>query len=264
MLDEKLDLTKVKWIVNKYGYPTPYYPLPCVSVSTILSEMIEDPEFDEWVRKMGKEKVDAIMKAAGDRGTAMHTFIEHFVNTYAKTKDVSVSLSFTQIESPKKLIEQKISPEKIIEGREMFYKFYYSEYSNKFTDLLSSEYVLYSPSLFYRGKTDVIYKDKLYGLAITDYKTSSDFIKKGSVKEYKYKCQLGGYGAALDELYKHKNVKVNKCSILCVNTKSEMLQEIEIIGTELEEYKEKFKTLAQNYHIRIKEKEQIKNNLNEI
>jgi len=243
---------KIIWSTDYFGNATPYYPIKIPSVSTVISETVPDPEIEEFIRKMGKEKAEQIMQAAMYRGTAMHTFIENFVKNYAKTKDVSESLSFTQTESVKQLLEQKIPEIKINEGRELFYKFYYSEYSNKYTDLIGCESPLWSPTLFYRGKADVIYKDNIYGLSVTDYKTGSDYVKKGSVKELKYKLQLGSYGNALDEMYKERNVKVNKASILCVSTKSDILQEIECVGAELEEYKEKFKTLCKEYHIKNK------------
>jgi CobQ-like glutamine amidotransferase family enzyme len=78
----------------------------------------------------------------------------------------------------------------------------------------------------------------------------NDYIKKGSVKELKYKCQLGGYSAALDEMYLEKGITIKRSSILCVSTKSEILQEIICEGKELEEYKERFKTLVKEWHIK--------------
>jgi PD-(D/E)XK nuclease superfamily len=252
MDNDKLDLKNPKWVNGSHGLPEVWVKIKIPSVSAIISDMVQDPDLEDFIRKLGKEKAEQIMQAAANRGTAMHLFIENFVKTYSKTLDVSDALLYTQEETPKELVKQNIPENKINEGREMFYKFYYSDYSNKYEKLIGCESPLWSPSLFYRGKADVIYNDKIYNLSITDYKTGSDYIKKGSVKELKYKLQLGAYGNALDEMYKDKNVKVNKCSILCVSTKSEILQEIECIGTELEEFKERFKTLCREYHIKNK------------
>ena len=70
----------IKWMKDDRGLPAPFYKIKVPSVSTILSEMIPDPEYESWVLKEGKEKVDLIMKLAGQRGTALHFFF--FRNLY--------------------------------------------------------------------------------------------------------------------------------------------------------------------------------------
>lgn len=175
-------------------------------------------------------------------------FLENFITKYSQTKDVSEALRFTQEESPKALLLDDIPENKIEEGRNYFYKFYYSEYSNIYTDLLAVEMGIYSPTLFYRGKLDVLYNHKLFGLSLTDFKSSNGKIKKGSAKELKYKYQLGGYANALDEMYKEKGLIINRATILCVDKNSEILQEIECVGKELQEYKQLFRNMVIEYH----------------
>lgn len=238
----------VKWTTGWKGLPEAYTKLNVPSVTKIINELIPDPEMEEWARKVGEAKAQEIMTAAGYRGTAMHLFIENFVNEFAKTKDASKSLAFTQVESPKELVKEKIPQYKIDEGRELFYKFYYSDFSNNYEDLIGSEIGIYSPTLFYRGLADVFYTNRVFGPAVTDYKTSNGYIKKGSVKELKYKTQLGGYANALDEMYKKKNIIIKRASILCINTKTEILQEVVCEGAELEKFKEDFKTLVIQWH----------------
>jgi len=241
------DRENIKWMVGNHGLPEAYYKMKVPSVSAILS-LIPDPEFDAWIASMGKERVDEIMKQAGYRGTAMHAFIETFINTLFKTKDVSVALSTTQTNTPDILRKEEIPENKIIEGRDLFYKFYYSDFPSEYTNLMGTEIGIHSKKLFFRGKADILFKERIHGPKVTDFKTSSGYIKKGSVKEYKYKCQLGGYTLALDEMFQEKGVIINASSILCVNTQSDILQEIECSGTELQEYKEKFKSLAIEWH----------------
>lgn len=241
------DRENIKWMAGSHGLPEAYYKMKVPSVSAILS-LIPDPEFDAWIASMGKERVDEIMKQAGYRGTAMHAFIEVFINTLFKTKDVSVALSTTQNTTPDILRKEEIPENKIIEGRDLFYKFYYSDFPSEYTNLMGTEIGIYSKNLFFRGKADILFKERIHGPKVTDFKTSSGYIKKGSVKEYKYKCQLGGYTLALDEMFKEKGIIVNSSSILCVNTHSDILQEIECSGNELQEYKEKFKSLAIEWH----------------
>jgi len=246
----EFDLNNVKWVKGSYGLPEAVLKIKVPSVTTVIGDMIPDPEWDEFIAKVGKAKADAIMIAAGNRGSAMHTFLENFISTYSKNKDVSEALRVTQEESPKMLREQNIPENKIDEGRNLFYKFYYSDYANQYSDVLAIELGIYSPSLFYRGKLDILYKDKLFGLSLTDFKSSNGRIKKGSTKEIKYFYQLGAYANCLDEMYAEKNLVMNRASILCVDKQTDLLQEIELTGVNLQEYKEKWKTLITDYHIK--------------
>ena len=249
-MDFNFDIEKIKWVKGHRNMPEAHYIFKVPSVTAIISEFVPDPEYEQWVAKMGQEQVDKIMISAAQRGTSFHFFLENFIFKYAETKDVSEALKYTQIESPKKLLLDEIPPDKIEEGRDLFYKFYYSDYSNKYLDVLGIELAIYSPLHFYRGKLDILFKDSIYGLSLTDFKSSSSKIVPGSTKEYKYKLQLGAYANAIDEMYASKNIVVNNASILCVNKKSDILDETSCNGDELKKYKEEFKTFAREYHIK--------------
>jgi len=110
---------------------------------------------------------------------------------------------------------------------------------------------VYSSSLFYRGKLDILYRDPLFGIALTDFKSSSEKIKKGSVKEYKYFCQLGGYSQCLKEMYASKGLIINRASILCIDKKSDIVNEIVLSGAKLREYEEIFSKLVIEYHKKL-------------
>ena len=239
-----------KWITGWKGLPECYVRIKTPGVTSVIGDMIPDPEMEEWVRKVGQEQVDKILTAAGHRGTAMHLFIENFITTYAKTKDPSEALRVTQTITPAQLTKEGIPNDKIDIGRELFYKFYYSEFANTYGGLIAPELGIYSPTLFYRGKADVFFQDRVYGPVITDFKTSNGYIKKESVKELKYKYQLGAYANAVDEMYKDKGLCIKRSTILCINTKSEGLQQVVCEGKELEHYKNEFKTLVKNWHIK--------------
>lgn len=247
---EKFDIRRVKWLKGYKDLPTAYYPLKVPGVTTVLGDMIVDPDYLKFVQEVGEEKAKQITEAAWNRGTAMHSFIENFVKELAKTKDPSMALQHTQRVSPMLLEQEGVPMEKIDKGRELFLNFYYSDYANSYTDLIGTELVLYSPSLFYRGKTDVFYNENGIGRVITDFKTTSKFIEKGSVKELIYKRQLGAYVIAAEEMFAEKQVKIAKSSILAIHTKSTLIQEIVCQGDELEEQKEAFKTLIKEWHIK--------------
>jgi len=238
----------IKWVRGSHGLPECVFKIKIPSVTHIINSEIPDPEWDQFVKEVGLEEAERIRSAAGNRGSATHTFVENFISKYSTTKDVSEALKYTQEESPKILETQNIPKEKIEEGRNLFYKFYYSDYSNRYLDILAIELGIYSPSLFYRGKLDIFYKDKIYGLAVTDIKSLNGKIKKNSVKEIKYKYQLASYVIALEEMYAHKNICINYSSILCIDKQSDILQEIELCGEELKKYKNDFKTICLQYH----------------
>jgi hypothetical protein len=246
----EFDLNSVKWIKGSYGLPEAVHKIKVPSVSTILGEMIPDPEYDAWVLAVGKQKADEIMKKAGNRGSSMHMFIENFVRVHSKTRDVSEALRVTQEDSPKMLKEDLIPEDKIEEGRNLFYKFYYSSYSTQFADMLAIEMGIYSATLFYRGKLDILYRDKLFGISLTDFKSSNGKIKKGSTKELKHFYQLGAYSRCIREMYKEKNISCNRASILCIDKQTDILQEIILDGKQLIEYEDKFVELIKLYHVK--------------
>ena len=233
--------------------PECVYKITVPSVTTILSSEIPDPDYDKWVLAMGKAKVDKIMSDAANRGSAMHVYLENFIENFSKTKNIAEALKYTQEKSIIQLREENIPEDKIKEGLELFYKFYYSDYVNLYDNVVAIELPIYSPSLFYRGKLDIFYKDKLFGFSITDFKSSNGKIKKDSIKEIKYFLQLGAYANCIDEMYKSKNLIIKRASILCIDKKSEKLQEIECSGNKLEDYKEQFKTLVKQYHIKYEQ-----------
>ena len=247
---EGFDLKNIKWTTGWKNLPECYLRIKTPGVTSVIGSEIADPEMEEWIRKVGQAKVDEILKKAGYRGTAMHIFIENFVKILAKSKDPSEALKYTQENTPQQLVYEKIPKYKIDEGRALFYKFYYSDWSNAYINLIATELGIYSPTLFYRGKVDVFFQDNVFGPVITDFKTSNGYIKKGSVKEYKYFLQLGGYASAVEEMYKDKELKIKRSTILCINTKTEGLQEIILDGTELEHYKNEFKTICKEWHIK--------------
>lgn len=55
-------------------------------------------------------------------------------------------------------------------------------------------------------------------------------------------------------MYGNKNLEIKRASILCINTKLDKLQEIICVGKQLQEYKEKFKTMTKNFHIKNNQK----------
>lgn len=250
-MDFKPDLRSIKWIKGFRNLPESYIRLKTPGVSSIINTQIEDPGLEKWILDVGKEKADEITQAAWHRGNAMHIFIENFLLKIMECNDPIKALRHTlKVSIPILENDEKVPGNKINEGRELFYKFYYSDQSKDYTKIVGSEFFIYSPDYFYRGKADWLYQKKIYGLSVSDFKTSSKLIEKESIKEKKYLYQLGAYASGVEDMYNAKdiNVKVNYASIICIQTRSDIVQTIELFNEELEEYKQEFKSMAVKWH----------------
>lgn len=69
-----IDFNKIKWVKGWKDLPEAWLQLKVPGVTSIIGDMIPDPEYEDWVRKVGQEQVDKIMQQAAYRGTAMHFF----------------------------------------------------------------------------------------------------------------------------------------------------------------------------------------------
>jgi len=242
---------KIKWTKGWRDYPEAYMKLKTPSVTGIIKDMVPDPDFDKFVEEVGKERADQIMKDAGDRGTAMHQYIELFVTNYMTSKDASYSIEKAIREGKELLVKESIPSAKIEEGCKYFYNYYESGHFSNISKLIGVEIPIYSPSLFFRGKGDLAYINTLSNYVSTDYKTSSALISSGSVKETKYKLQIGGYSIAFEEMYaaQGKHISFADGEIVCVVTKTGNVQTINISGDEMYHYKQEFKKLAKQWHL---------------
>lgn len=236
----------VHWEKGYKDYPTAYLKLKTPSISTIISEMIDDPEFEAWKLSVGDD-AERILKFCADRGTSMHLFCENFFKEFSSTKDKIKSLEHALETTPITLSNDNIPDSSIIKGRDLFYKIYNSDISNKICDVKGTELKIYSPKLFVRGALDILYVINGNELCVSDFKNASKPIESGTIKEYKYKVQLGGYAQMISDNSKGK-LDVRHSSIICANTKENNVQEILICGDELEHYKNEFTQLAIAWH----------------
>lgn len=253
-------INEIKWIADHRGLAEAYIKLSVPSVSTILRDMVPDPEMDAWIAKDGIEKVNEILKQAAYRGTVMHKYIDTFLKDYfcvfKKVKDINTSLQAIQNISFEK---DNIPENKIVEGWNLFYKWFNYGHIKSFNKFYSSELGIYSKRLFYRGILDVWYNHINYGATVTDFKTASSFVEKDSIKEKKHKLQIASYVLALEEMLNERVnpnsenhnllTKINAGTICLMNTKSDLIQEIVLQDDELNEYKNEFKTLVEKWHI---------------
>jgi len=251
-MDFSPNLKSIKWVKGWRDLPESYIQIKTPGVTTIINDMIPNPEIDEWIKVVGKEKADQITQAAYDRGNSMHLFIELYLQEMKKSGDPSAALKASQVGAPPILVKDKIPENKIAEGRNLFYTFQGSDYVSDYTKLIGTETNIYSPYLFYRGKIDWLFSMEKWGLAVRDFKSGNKYIEPGSRKELGYKYQLGAYALALEHMYKKekKDVKVGYASIVNMQKSSNMAQNVECSGDELDEYKSKFSKIAKEWHIK--------------
>jgi genome maintenance exonuclease 1 len=162
-------------------YTTPsgsVYP----SITTVLGH-IEKPAIAEWRLSLGAVKADKETKRAADRGTAVHTMIERYLNN---EEDPTVGFDHLNIREFKQL-RTKL---------------------NKVDDILCQEYPLFSDTLKLAGRVDCIghYDGEL---AIIDFKTSNGNKTEGMIHDYY--MQTAGYAVMFQELY---NIQIDKIVIL--------------------------------------------------
>ena len=51
----EFDLRDVKWTTGWKGLPEAYVRIKTPGVTSVIGDMIPDPEMEEWIRKMGQE-----------------------------------------------------------------------------------------------------------------------------------------------------------------------------------------------------------------
>ena len=148
-------------------------------VTTILADVLGKDEF--------KDVPENVLKAAGDRGSAVHNWIEHFILT---GEQKSIELAY-QI-----YID--------------YFLDWYNEYHPKF---ISSELRMSNEKDGYKGIIDTIfyYTDKSTGkkvLCMCDWKTSSN------LNRFKTMCQLNLYERMFREHY--STLKIDELRTLSI------------------------------------------------
>jgi len=144
------------------------------SVTSVLNKTKDKSFLKKWREKVGEKKAEEIIRDSSRIGTALHLYIERFVNGQ-KYKDLTKTGKKAE-EMAKKIIE-KAFPD--------------------ITDVWGSEVHLYYPAK-YAGTTDMIclYKGKP---TIVDFKQSNRPKKREWVQDYL--MQLSAYAMAHNKLF---------------------------------------------------------------
>lgn len=152
------------------------------SITTMLGAK-EKPHLVEWRNMLGEDKAKKEMQRAADRGTAVHTMIENYLNNQ---------------EIPTK----GFAPEHVREFNQVRLKL------NKINNIYTQEIALYSDVLKIAGRVDCIgeYEGKL---AVIDFKTSNGDKKNSMIEDYW--LQTTFYALAFQEMY---NIQIDDLVII--------------------------------------------------
>ena len=189
------------------------------SVTTILAKTKDQSYLTRWKNKVGHEEAERIKNLSSKRGTAMHKFIEKYIQEsgYEDLTEIGV--------------EAKPMAEKIIEiGLTPVSEYY------------GSEVTIHYPGL-YAGSTDLV-------CLHNDLETIIDFKQANRPKEEEwiedYFLQIAAYAMAHDYVYKSRI----RQGIIMICTPDRYYQEFKFQDAELRKWKHKFlKRLDEYYEI---------------
>ena len=190
------------------------------SVTTILSAC-QSPEkkasLANWKAKMGDKAADEIRDTAAARGTAMHTYLEHYLDGTGY-KDLT-PLGVQAETMANKIIESGLGD---------------------LEELWGLETTLYYPDL-YAGATDVVgvYQGQP---AIIDFKQSNKPKRREWIQDYFE--QLGAYTMAHNQVY---GTKIQS-GIVLMCTKDFLFQKFEVSGREFVRHQHAFLRKVDQYH----------------
>jgi len=191
------------------------------SVTTILSATMPEEKrksLDAWKLRVGATEAQKVVTTAANRGTALHTILEHYITGQGY-------LDLTDVGKNAHSMAQTVF-EKGMKG--------------KISEYYATEATLFYPDL-YAGATDMVAvhegKD-----SIIDYKQSNRPKKREWVEEY---ClQLAAYSMSHNTVY---GTNIQKGVIMMV-TPDNYYQEFIIEGQELKKYMHEFLSRVDQYY----------------
>ncbi len=196
------------------------------SVTTILGKTKDQQFLKDWKAKVGEERAEQIKNLSSKRGTAMHKFLESYIQGVGYDDLTEIGQEAKPM--AQKIIEVGLTP--------------VSEY-------YGSEVMLHYPGL-YAGSTDLVclHNDME---SIIDFKQANRPKKIEWIEDYF--LQIAAYAMAHDYVYKSKIEQ----GVIMICTPDLYYQEFKIQGSELREWKHKFlKRLDMYNELIFDEKEQ--------
>ena len=220
-------------IDGKRHYDIDQEKLP--SVTTILSATQSEEKrksLADWKARMGAQYADRVRDIAAMRGTAMHKFLEAYI-------DGSGHKDLTSVGKEAEPMAQKIIESGLGDLEEVW----------------GQEVTLYYPGL-YAGATDIvgIYEGKP---AIIDFKQTNKPKKREWISDYF--CQLGAYCMAHNYVY---GTKIQS-GVILMCSKDLLFQKFEVAGRDFVRHQHDFLRKADQYYQNVPENKQAQGTKND-
>jgi hypothetical protein len=202
------------------------------SVTTILGKTKDQEFIKRWKAKVGEKKAEEIKNLSSKRGTAMHKFLESYVEGvgYEDLTDIGVQAK----PMAQKIIEIGLAP---------------------VDEWYGSEVTLHYPGL-YAGSTDLVCRHN--GMdTIIDFKQANKPKNKDWIEDYY--LQIAAYAMAHDYVY---NSQIQQ-GIIMVCTPDLYYQEFKFKDHELRQWKHKFLKRLDMYHELMHSEKQTKEPMKE-
>jgi hypothetical protein len=202
------------------------------SVTTILGATKDQEFLKKWKAKVGETKAEEIKNLSSKRGTAMHKFLECYIegSGYDDLTDIGVQAK----PMAQKIIEIGLAP---------------------VDEWYGSEVTLYYPGL-YAGSTDLVCRHN--GMdTIIDFKQANRPKNKDWIEDYY--LQIAAYCMAHDYVYGSQIQQ----GIIMVCTPDLYFQEFKFKDHELRQWKHKFLKRLDMYHELIHSEKQTKEPMKE-
>ena len=187
------------------------------SVTTVIAKTKDQTYLTRWKNKVGHEEAERIKNYSGKRGTAMHKFIEKYIQKSGYEDLTPIG------------VEAKPMAQKIIESGLKPISHYYG-----------SEVTLYYPGL-YAGSTDLVCEHN--GMdTIVDFKQSNRPKKEEWIEDYY--LQVAAYAMAHDQTH-GSNIEQG---IIMICTPDLYFQEFRFEGDEMRKYRHQFLARLSQYN----------------
>ena len=226
--------TSMRSLINgKRHYDVGEEKLP--SVTTILSATQSDEKkksLADWRARMGPQYADRVKDLAAMRGTAMHRYLEAFIDGSGH-KDLT-SIGREAEPMARRIIESGLG---------------------ELDEVWGQEVTLYYPGL-YAGATDIvgIYEGKP---AIIDFKQTNKPKKREWIEDYF--CQLGAYCMAHNYVY---GTKIQS-GVILMCSKDLLFQKFEVEGKEFVKHQHEFLRKVEQYYQNVPENKQAQGTKND-
>ena len=233
--------------INKFKYPTSMRSLiggkrhydvgeeKLPSVTTILSATQSEEKrksLADWRARMGQQYADRVRDISAMRGTAMHRYLEAFIDGTGH-KDLT-SIGKEAEPMAKRIIESGLG---------------------ELDEVWGQEVTLYYPGL-YAGATDIVgvYEGKP---AIIDFKQTNKPKKREWISDYF--SQLGAYCMAHNYVY---GTKIQS-GIILMCSKDLLFQKFEVEGKEFVKHQHEFLRKVEQYYQNVPENKQAQGTKND-